>query len=109
MNPIIQRALEAAPGYAVVEGFFFAVWTSRTWVMMRKGFQGEPFDHGPWWSVWFFRIWAVFHLPVLLLQASIHWAFKKPEFRISMPLVVASLLLHGANFLLVVAIYLLAT
>jgi hypothetical protein len=60
-----------------MEGCFFVLWSGLYWRLRRRGFSGEPFDDGPWWSVAFFRIWAACHIPVLLFQAGIHALFKK--------------------------------
>lgn len=104
MNSMIQGALELAPRLAAVELLFLVLWQARFWVMARHGFSGNPFDHGPWWSVAFFRIWAAWHLPVLLLQTGVSALFRKPSFAIRVPLLVVSFLLHVINLVLIVLI-----
>ncbi|WP_161829594.1 hypothetical protein [Steroidobacter agaridevorans] len=104
MNSTIQGALDMAPRLAAVELLFLVLWQSRFWVLARQGFSGNPFDHGPWWSVAFFRIWAAWHLPVLLLQTGVSAMFRKPSFAVRVPLLAVSLLLHAVNLVLTVLI-----
>lgn len=101
----MQKALEIAPGIAVMEAAFFLIFLSRNWFMLRRGFDGEPFDDGPWWSVAFFRVWAACHMPVLLFQMAFHVILKKQTFQVSMPLLLAAFLLHAVNFTLIVLLY----
>jgi hypothetical protein len=93
-----------APRLAAVELLFLVLWQARFWVMARQGFSGNPFDHGPWWSLAFFRIWAAWHLPVLLLQTGVSALFRKPSFTVRVPLFVVSFLLHAVNLGLTVLI-----
>jgi hypothetical protein len=81
------------------------LWQTRFWFLARQGFSGDPFDHGPWWSVTFFRIWAAWHLPVLLLQTVVSALFRKPSFTVRVPMFVASGLLHAVNLVLIVLVY----
>lgn len=104
MSSSIQGALEMALRLAAVELFFLVLWLSRFWILKRQGFSGNPFDHGPWWSVAFFRIWAAWHLPVLLLQTGISALFRKPSFSLRVPLFAVSILLHAVNLMLIVLI-----
>jgi hypothetical protein len=104
LNATITGALDIAPRLAAVELLFLCLWQSRFWSLKRQGFSGNPFDHGPWWSVTFFRIWAAWHLPVLLLQTGVSALFRKPSFAIRVPMVVVSFLLHAINLLLIVLV-----
>lgn len=104
---MMASALEMAPRLAAAEVFLLILWQARFWMLARQGFSGNPFDHGPWWSVVFFRIWAAWHLPVLLLQTGVSALFRKPNFTVRAPMFVASVLLHAVNLgliLLVVAL-----
>ena len=101
---MIASALEMAPRLAAAEVFFLILWQARFWVLARRGFSGNPFDHGPWWSVVFYRIWAGWHLPVLLLQTGVAALFRKPSFTIRVPMIVASILLHAVNLVLIVLV-----
>jgi len=100
----MEKALEAVPSLAVMEAFFFVTWSARYWFMMRRGFTGEPFDDGPWWSVAFFRLWAVCHLPVLLLQTGVLALLKKESIPVSMPFLLLTFLLHAVNFVLLIIV-----
>lgn len=100
----MASALEMAPRLAAAEVFLLVLWQARFWCLARQGFSGNPFDHGPWWSVAFFRLWAAWHLPVLLLQTGISALFRKPSFTIRVPMIAASLLLHAVNLALIVLI-----
>lgn len=104
MSSTIQIALGMAPRLAAVELLFLVLWQFRFWYFARQGFSGNPFDHGPWWSVVFFRIWAAWHLPVLLLQTGVSALFRKPSFAVRVRLPVASFLLHAVNLALVVLV-----
>jgi hypothetical protein len=104
VNSTIQSALEMVPRLAAVELLFLVLWQSRFWYVARQGFSGNPFDHGQWWSVVFFRIWAAWHLPVLLLQTGVSALFRKPSFAVRAPLLVASFLLHAVNLVLIVLV-----
>lgn len=104
MSSSIQGVLELAPRLAAVELLFLILWQARFWILERQGFSGNPFDHGPWWSVSFFRIWAAWHLPVLLLQTGVFALFRKPSFTVRVPLLVVSFLLHAVNLVLIVLI-----
>ena len=102
LNSVMASALEMAPRIAAAEGFLLVLWQARFWYLARQGFSGNPFDHGPWWSVAFFRIWAAWHLPVLLLQTGVSALFRRPTFTIRVPMVLASFLLHAVNLGLIV-------
>jgi hypothetical protein len=99
-----EKALEITPPLAVIEAAFLVLWSLRTWFIVRKDPGSEPFDDGPWWSVWFFRLWAVCHLPVLLLQAGIFWLVRKNTIAVRIPFVVAGFLIHAINLALVVVV-----
>ncbi|MFC4310290.1 hypothetical protein ACFPN2_14450 [Steroidobacter flavus] len=101
---MMTSASEMAPRLAAAEVFFLILWQARFWMLARQGFSGNPFDHGPWWSVVFFRIWAAWHVPVLLLQTGVSALFRKPSFTIRAPMLVASVLLHAVNFVLIVLV-----
>lgn len=101
---MMASALEMAPRLAAAEVFLLILWQARFWMLARQGFSGNPFDHGPWWSVVFFRIWAAWHLPVLLLQTGVSALFRKPSFTIRAPMIVASVLLHAVNLLLILLV-----
>lgn len=101
MVPVMQRALETASGIAAAETVFLVLWVLLMWLAHRREPGSEPFDDGPWWSVWFFRIWAAAHIPVLLFQAGIHALFRKQEFPVAIPFVVAAFLLHAVNLVLI--------
>ena len=99
----MQKALEMAQRLAVMEAIFLVPWLVLFSRMARGAPGQEPFDDGPWWSVWFFRLWAVCHLPVMLVQAGIHALLKKQSFEVRMPLPLAGFLYHFANLVIVVA------
>jgi len=98
----MQRALEIAPGLALLEAISLVLWVMLMLLAQRREPGSEPFDDGPWWSVWFFRLWAACHIPVLLLQAGIHALLRKQEFRVAMPFFVAAFLIHAVNLVLVI-------
>ena len=104
LNSFMASALEMAPRFAAAEAVLLILWQARFWFLARQGFSGNPFDHGPWWSVAFFRIWAGWHLPVLLLQTGVSALFRKPTFTVRAPMIVASILLHGLNLVLIVSL-----
>jgi hypothetical protein len=106
---MIQSALEVAPRFAAAEMVLLVLWQTRFWFLARQGFSGNPFDHGPWWSVAFFRIWAAWHLPVLLLQTGVSALFRKPSFSVRVPMILVSFLLHAINLVLIVFVYSLFT
>lgn len=101
---MIASALGMAPRLGAAEAVLLILWQTRFWFLARQGFSGNPFDHGPWWSVTFFRIWAGWHLPVLLLQTGISALFRKPTFTLRAPMFVASVLLHAVNLVLIVLV-----
>ena len=100
----MQRALEYPPGLAVLEAAFLILWVLLMQLAHRRQPGSEPFDDGPWWSVWFFRVWAACHIPVLLLQAGLHALFRKPQFTLAIPFIVGAFVIHAVNLLLVVLI-----
>jgi hypothetical protein len=106
---MIQSALGVAPRFAAAEMILLVLWQLRFWFLARQGFSGNPFDHGPWWSVAFFRIWAGWHLPVLLLQTGVSALFRKPSFSVRVPMILVSFLLHAINLVLIVLVYSLFT
>jgi hypothetical protein len=101
---MLASALDIGPRLAAAEGVLLILWQARFWFLARQGFSGNPFDHGPWWSVTFFRIWAGWHLPVLLLQTGVSALFRKPSFTVRVPMFVASILLHAVNLVLIVLV-----
>lgn len=97
----MEKAFELAPEFAVMEAIFFLLSSARLWVLMRRGSPGEPFDDGPWWSVAFFRVWAVFHLPMMLLQTGILALLKKRSIAFHMPFLLGMFLFHAVNLALI--------
>lgn len=102
---MIASALGIAPRLAAAEAVLLILWQARFWCLARQGFSGNPFDHGPWWSIAFFRIWAAWHLPVLLLQTGVFALFRKPSPPVHVPMMLVSVLLHAVNLLLIVMVY----
>jgi len=98
----MQRALEIAPGLALLEATFLVLWVMLLLLARRREPGSEPFDDGPWWSVWFFRVWAACHIPVLLFQAGIHALLRRQEFPVAVPFLVAAFLIHAVNLVLVI-------
>ena len=100
----MQKAMEMAESFAVMEAIFLLLWLVLFWRLAREAPGQEPFDDGPWWSVWFFRLWAVCHLPVMLFQTGILALLRKQSVDVRMPLPLAGFLLHFPNLVLVVGV-----
>lgn len=76
MHSIAELALPLA----IVEGllFFLFLAAQRRLGHLSSAPNFNPMDNGPWWSVWFHRVWLVCHLPALAFQVLCGWVVRRP-------------------------------
>lgn len=72
--------IELAVTLAVFEGLLFALFfaAQRRVSKLKSATDINLMDDGPWWSVWFHRVWLVCHLPVIAFQSLCSWIVRRP-------------------------------